>query len=189
VCTSTEGDTLACSILSQPYTPPSVIQALYAARQLELEEAGCLASGTLSGNLLYTSFKDTSINLAKIHLEQRLKCEQVNLNADTSRLIQAINSRVEQLRLAWTPQDQDSTRFDALLTLLVRQELKHKTESSGSSRIASFLDVPFQLSSDMSKQRIRRHSASGYTKGSTKNLPMSVNIENCDAVEMDSTQP
>lgn len=189
MCTNAGGDTLSCSILPQPYTAPDVIQALYSARQLELKEASCFGSGTQSGDLLYTSFKDESINLAKIHLEQRLKCEQVGLNTDTPRLIQAINSRVEQLRLAWISQDQDPIKFDGLIALLVRQELKHKVESNGSSGIASFLDVPFQLSIDMSKQRVRRHSASGYTKGFVKNLSSPVNVENCDAVEMDSTNP
>lgn len=139
----------------------------------------------MSGNQLYTSFMNKSINIAKVHLEQRLKCEQNGLKTDASRLMQAINNRVEQLRSVWVSQDQNLTKFDALLTLLVRQELKHKMVDNDNPRIASFLDVPFQLSPDMSKQRIRRHSAGGSTKCSTKASSVPVSVESCEAAEAD----
>lgn len=185
VCTDANGSILLCSILPQPYTPPHVIQAIYSARQLELKEADCFASNTRSGDQLYTSFMNTSSNITKSHLEQRLKCEQNGLNTDTSRLMQAINNRVEQLRSVWISQDQNVTKFDALLALLIRQELKHKGIDSDYTRIASFLDVPFQLSHDMYKQRIRRHSTSASTKCSIKTSSMTENVDNCDVVEAD----
>ena len=121
--------------------------------------------------------KSTSINLARIHLEQRLRCEQGNLNADKSRLIQAINSRVEQVRSAWTSQEQDGAKFDALLSSLIKQELKDKVEDIFNTRVASFLDAPFQLSIGRSRQRTRKHSTNGGAKEAIQNPSMHASTE------------